>query len=399
MKTLLSIVFLLFVFQSNGQWTKSNTTVNQTIYNMVMVDSQLGFSVGGNDEFGSSASNAVLLKTLDGGNNWTQELVLNQCSFTDIGYTISQGDTNVVIFAISDYVPFLLTKNLSGSTWDSTGIFQEPVRSSTVDGKLYFIDKSSGSLMQLLNQTSIVEIVPNVSIYQIKNDTLVGLNSEMDSVKVLDLTTGQIQLIEIPSHVDFSNNQGTKATINFFGSTILIKGTYPGTVVYTSDFGITWQANNQITVPESEGISVNRNNLFSLRHDNLIMRSGDKGASWITDFTPSGTALNGHFYSSQDWLFLLNENGGIYRRSTLNLGTESLNIQNISIYPNPTSNMIFIGHSEHKGQIAYRVYDLKGNLVINAEEPLIDVSKLKSGTYLINIVAADFISTGQFVKQ
>ena len=63
----------------------------------------------------------------------------------------------------------------------------------------------------------------------------------------------------------------------------------------------------------------------------------------------------------------------------------------ISFYPNPTTGMLILEMIDFRGLI---IYDLSGKKLIQSNKPIIDISQLKKGTYILE--ASD--KSGRLVK-
>lgn len=76
----------------------------------------------------------------------------------------------------------------------------------------------------------------------------------------------------------------------------------------------------------------------------------------------------------------------------------------IVIYPNPAKKELFI-HQGNRGNVQVRIFNLSGQVVFSKEIPAltemscIDVSDLKSGTYLFELRSNDQIRHGKFIKE
>lgn len=106
------------------------------------------------------------------------------------------------------------------------------------------------------------------------------------------------------------------------------------------------------------------------------------------------------------WLYFKNTNGDIISRERMtdirsivfmdNTTSEIQEIEisenNIRVYPNPVQETLNIESGE---SVSFKIYDLDGKLLLNGYGDIIDVSSLKTGTYLIQINN----NTLKFMKQ
>lgn len=78
---------------------------------------------------------------------------------------------------------------------------------------------------------------------------------------------------------------------------------------------------------------------------------------------------------------------------------EALPVSGIKIYPNPASDQITV-QTENSTQAQYHIYDLFGRQMLggNLLNPVIDVSELGKGTYLLKIIDGQSSNIKRFVK-
>ena len=68
----------------------------------------------------------------------------------------------------------------------------------------------------------------------------------------------------------------------------------------------------------------------------------------------------------------------------------------ISVYPNPTQGVIFVGA---KSVQRVEVFNVTGQMVMSSTEPVINVSELGSGLYIVRVTADDRMVIRSIVKQ
>ncbi len=75
------------------------------------------------------------------------------------------------------------------------------------------------------------------------------------------------------------------------------------------------------------------------------------------------------------------------------VGVNAFIAENISVYPNPTSEMVWVSDNTSYPVEDYSIYDISGRMVMhntfNTTEKKIDVSNLDTGIYLLELVAAE----------
>ena len=87
--------------------------------------------------------------------------------------------------------------------------------------------------------------------------------------------------------------------------------------------------------------------------------------------------------------------------STTALSNQSFDIAKISMYPNPTSNMLTISSANKMDTIS--VYNVVGqevmNVNVNTDNTVLNVSGLQDGIYLVNVTSEGKVTTSKFIKQ
>jgi endonuclease I len=85
------------------------------------------------------------------------------------------------------------------------------------------------------------------------------------------------------------------------------------------------------------------------------------------------------------------------------IGTEEFIAENISVYPNPTSEIIWVEDNTSFSVNNYSIYDISGRRILfntfNASEKKVDVSNLNSGVYLLELVSSERKITKKIVVQ
>lgn len=100
------------------------------------------------------------------------------------------------------------------------------------------------------------------------------------------------------------------------------------------------------------------------------------------------------------------DNNGIVLDDILIMGTGVMSaseiVQNwLNVYPNPTTNKLFIEHAENWDTSKVEIFDFKGSLVLTTElnnNSSVDVSMLEAGQYFLKLHVADGVYTQSFIK-
>lgn len=87
-------------------------------------------------------------------------------------------------------------------------------------------------------------------------------------------------------------------------------------------------------------------------------------------------------------------------QTTINL--EENELPNISVYPNPTKDVLHITSSQSMKNCLLQLYDLRGMLIkeilLNTDAPSIDIKELPSGIYTVRLSNSTFVQKLQFQK-
>lgn len=92
-------------------------------------------------------------------------------------------------------------------------------------------------------------------------------------------------------------------------------------------------------------------------------------------------------------LLVLNEG------STLN--TQDLFVNDLILYPNPTSTVLNLNTSENLSDTVFTIFDMNGKRVMNSKlnSNTIDVSGLSTGNYILRLMSGNSIKNQKFIKQ
>ena len=102
-------------------------------------------------------------------------------------------------------------------------------------------------------------------------------------------------------------------------------------------------------------------------------------------------------YIATSDLELIVLNGGI--EDMIGTGTNSPELEHLSVYPNPTSDYLFLDMTriDVSGALEVTIFGLDGQKMLVTRESTIDVSNLISGMYYYQVKLDNFIKTGKFI--
>lgn len=84
-----------------------------------------------------------------------------------------------------------------------------------------------------------------------------------------------------------------------------------------------------------------------------------------------------------------------YNNSSV-LSTKDITNNNITFYPNPVNENIFIENNQNSD---YEIYDINGKKILNGYDNQINVSSLEKGIYILKLIKDDKVSTKKFIKE
>ena len=116
------------------------------------------------------------------------------------------------------------------------------------------------------------------------------------------------------------------------------------------------------------------------------MMNADNSIVWTTAFTGNNFSTFGQDFNKELYVAAVNS-GKIYKMSTTSLATENNNLYQLSISPNPASGKVFVKGLMTKNNTA-EIINIEGRkiqeTIVNNDES-IDISKLSSGVYFVNV--------------
>ncbi|KAA5531931.1 zinc-dependent metalloprotease [Paenimyroides baculatum] len=188
-----------------------------------------------------------------------------------------------------------------------------------------------------------------------------------------------------------NNNSSTKEPVWFMGSTKTITWNVAGTT-----------ANNINTT--NVNILVSTDN--GLTYNSLAANVPNNGSAIVTVPT--------NLTSTYEARIKIEAVGNIFytvsKKFTLwdpNLSTEEVTLDNLKIYPNPTTNILNIEFSSTDiEKVKFDIFDLNGRLIktvskenSNQVNQQINVESLQTGTYILVINTGKYTSTHKFIKK
>src|SRR5690606_38785731 len=385
MKKLILIYFVLLqVTIVNAQWYQVSSNVSvEKLNDIVFIDDNVGFCVGGfNQSSTNPAGHGIILKSIDGGENWS--VVYDNPGITSINYIVNI-DNEIVAFGSSSSDQYKYTSSDNGNTWQSTPLTYSVWDVRTSGNNIFFRENYYSSTLKKLDINDVIStIATNVGKYGINDNELIYVNSSYDTIyKSIDYGNTFQALNGYPT--GFSQNQETNAVIRSFNDTLIVHYTYPPETQYSLDNGDNWTLIDGSGADYSEIIS-----------DSLIMGSNDNELSSQVNFQPWENQavltdkIRKIYIYDENLGFVIGDNGMIYKTTNVEgLSTNDVNIEKkkIKIIPNPATDMLIIENTGNINIKSLELFDLSGKKVkdfrINTNQ--LDISSLSNGTYLLRI--------------
>lgn len=401
MKNLILIYFMLIqVTIANAQWYQVNSNTTERLKDIIMVDENIGYSTGGGDIYNYPEGNGVILKTIDGGENWST--IFSQDSLAI--YAIGIIDNNLYGFAMLNGADKLVFSDNDGTTWSVSDFNYKPWNVRNINNSIYFQDGNDNFNLKQLSSSGVVDLAQNVSLFGVNENEIVYINNQYDIIFKSNDNGATFQaLASYPT--EFGQNQSTDATIKSFGDTIIVHYTYPNATQYSTDIGATWVHTGYDGSNGSAGA-----NYCEIISSSLLMGSFNNSLNsqisfqpWEEEETLSDNIRKIYIYS-ENLGFVVGDNGMIYKTTNVEgLSTNDVNIEKkkIKIIPNPATDVILIENTGNINIKSLELFDLSGKKIkdfpINTNQ--LDISSLSNGNYLLRIATPKTTFSEKIIKK
>ena len=323
---------ILNTIDGGGHWQKQNIADSLILNSIFAADTQHVFAVGTIlGGIPAKAQKAILLRTIDGGLNWTSKTFDSLLLFKSVAFV------NDSIGWIAGTAGTLLKTTNKGDKW--IRILSDTNSTNTTLGKIRFIDQYTGWVGSTLKTT--------------------------DAGQSWKTTT--IPSLSLPSTFFVNINVGW-----------IVGELYGGPNIFkTTDGGTTWSPSGNtfsgygfsiFFADENNGWTTGTN----LRDEHTMIKTTDGGASWFGQDIPSSALSDLYFVNKNtgwavgDGIFKTTNGGGIVSvgASTTLRSNAPERLQLYQNYPNPFNPSTVIKYQLSKsGMVSLRVYDILGRLV------------------------------------
>lgn len=381
------LLFPAICFGQNLNWQTVNLPFSAPASSMLFIDSLKGYAT----------QDHKLIKTTDGGNNWSFVDSIPYSSLSQKKSINCISTKNDTLFLMANGYRFeaLLIKlkidssNLIVDSTSRDGIY---LRSSFslgqtelgIDSNQSFISYTNGIKQTYFQNATAVELF--------NGRTLV---SNYDELYISQDTGASWDTINLPNIFSiYSPNRLT----SFSQDTISVRYLgFPREEYITFDGGISWQLHDTLV-----GIANRRPWEYYLtgkggevvsNYGNVLLYSKDYGFNFLYDtaaidnsYNNSSTCFNQ--YSSS--IHIYGDSGKVYKTSNYDqitrLTKKKKRVPTIGLSPNPTHTSFRISSAVCQSVSEIKVYNQKGQIIRSIKNPCkeIDVSNFKSGIYILS---------------
>ncbi|MCK5136979.1 MAG: T9SS type A sorting domain-containing protein [Bacteroidales bacterium] len=420
----ISTVFLA----QNFEWTEQSSGVTDALNDVFFTDNLTGWAVG---------RNGVIVSTTDGGQNWTTQMSgvtdeLRAIFFidSDTGWAVG-GSLNRAIIKTTD----------GGAEWNDVTIttfratimydiaFADANTGWLITGDSIYMSTDGGTTWMKEQYVTAVEgPLAHRSIAVTSDSTafVAGRRKYIGSSKTAEVFHRRPEnapYLWSYTGTNFFDDTDQLRTIVFVSNDVGFAGGNVGKVYKktgTSPSGV-WGVSLELDPPGNQMINsisfpTSTTGMFNTGVDidgtsyTLIYHTADEGETWTVtpDSVPDLLLATVHAPDSTNaWLAGLN--GKIFKGTPSTVGVSERNPKaNISLYPNPTSDFIYIRmNSERQRLIEYTLLDVTGRVIekgswdVYSSNSLlkIDLSDMMEGVYFLKLKHNDGQSVFHILKE
>lgn len=418
MKTLLTALFLATVNILFAQsWYQVSVPTSKNLNDIDFPSSTVGYIVG---------DSATLLKTTDGGENWSQlpltGIVLNPLAsnildveFVNelVGFIIMNNSNDGPYKTIDGGVNWTLFSNGITGMCNKTTMYANSETDFFIGGRGCF---TSGVIEQYIDPTwgfsTVNYLGPNTSEYIAEIDFKgnIGLAAMNGPYMLRSIDTGAnwdtlsvgLQSTDVLTSVMFAANDTVYAGYDSNGGGF--------GVLISTDAGVTWaQDFNSATFYYPAFLSLGKANngdvysgaLSSGMSEALMFETSD-GVNWLIQ--PVEQPIYGIASYNSDVTFAVGDSGYVIVNTplaSLGFNTDEDYFYPITIFPNPATDFITI-KNEFNESIVFNLVGVNGQAVIaNIEatnDKVVDISMLPSGVYYLKSIEKEYNKVHKIIK-
>ncbi len=302
-----SLLLICLSLNALPQWTSVITSASSGLNGAFFVDENTGYIVGGGVLNGvPDTTNAIIMKTTDGGVNWSTiyeqggESLIHVFVIDGIIYAYGKGPSNQNILVYSDD---------SGNSWSSDTVSFSTFNMQYSDGIVYVMSGSNDHMqLNKVDHTSLEMLSDSILLFGVNGNELLYVNENMDMLKSDNQGSNWYPLEEHPD--GFGTSQLGFSSMKSFGDKIILHYTYPNYTCYSEDNGATWTSTMDDAYTGGPVAIVNDSTMYSVFYNTIAVTFNL--ISWSTQYQTGQTIRNVYFYNDTMGFVLCN-NGRLYR--------------------------------------------------------------------------------------
>ncbi len=313
---------------SQTGWTIQNSGTNYLLNSLHFFDANTGFTAGGNP------SGCIILKTNNGGNNWTN----NYQSSSNVNIKAIKFVNSNTGFAVGGYYPIsvIMKTTNQGQTWinQNTTITGSMYSLSFINAETLYVASDYGRILKTTNGGT------NWTVLQ------APITDHFECVQFLDYSTGYAAARG--GQIMKTTNAGSNWFISFncgvWLNSVSFKNANTGYLVgqngmtlYTSNGGTNWLYQNLGTNNIlNEVVFINQSTGFILGNSGYILKTTNVGTNWTIQTPGTNYDLYSTFFINDNTGYICGDQGLILKTVT---GGNPLAVPILIYPPNNSTNI------------------------------------------------------------
>ncbi len=404
MKKIILFSIILLPLGIHAQWYQVSTPTTENLNYIQFVDNQVGYCGG---------ENGTLLKSTDGGTNWT---IINTPFSSETIYELYFKDANNGMIRTDSNIYRTID---AGLTFQALPILTD-LKDSLLDYSLNVLNLNCKDEIAILYASYKSNSNPNLIVKKsyksidcgINWTEIIPLHSKEGFVKILDSLNwfsmsskyykthdGGISWIKSDSFLaPFPPNSNRSWQVLDSSGACIVGMVYENVIDYYPSFS------NARVDRQNKGFDIV---LFPFMNNNFVLYNNDD--TTIVQLIESNSVLNvmgsdtigavlySLFVQPSGVASACGKDGKIYKNDDITLSSKLLHKTNISIYPNPSQGKIILQYPQDLDIDKIMLSQLNGQVIreFNTDFKELDVSEVDSGHYLLQI----YTSQGSITKK